>query len=129
MTNQPKDENEHPDLSHIVEKVHEHVDTRLEYLRLIVSEKVAVAMTKTTSLGVILSLFFLFFFFLNVAAAMWIGKHYNDYSIGFAAIAGFYLIAAFIYLLLRKSVFEKKMEDSIVKSLYAENGEDEEDEE
>ena len=121
-------ENDHPDLSKITGKIHEHIDTRLEYLRLVMSEKITLALVRIMSAGIVLCLFLLFFLFVNVAAAIWIGKHYNDYAIGFGSIALFYFLAALIYLMLRKSVFEKKMANSIVKSLFEEEGEDEDEE-
>jgi hypothetical protein len=129
MAKETQEEHDHPDLSKIAEKVNEHIETRLEYLRLIISEKVAVAIAKAVSTGIIFILFVLFFLFVNVAAAMWIGKHYDNYAMGFGIISLFYFVLIIIYLLLRKSVFEKKMEDSIVKSLYAEHEEEDEDEE
>ena len=121
------DDQDHPDLSKIIAKVNEHVDTRLEYLRLLVSEKVAIVISKITSVGIVIVLFLLFFFFTNVAAAMWIGKHFNDYAIGFGSVSLFYFLLAIIYLLLRKSVFEKKMQNYIIRSLYPEEDDDDED--
>lgn len=128
MKDESKDEHDHPDLSKVVEKVNEHVETRMEYLRLIISEKVAVAIAKSTSVGIFLGLFTLFFVFVNIAVAMWIGKRYDDYAIGFGVISLFYLLLIIIYALLKKSVFEPKLEDSIIQSLYEEKEEEDEDE-
>jgi len=121
---------QHPDISRIVHKVSDHVETRIEYVRLILLEKLSIAFVKMASTGIIFALFLLFFFFLNVAAAFWIGRHYNNNAIGFGMMALFYLTAALIYLLFRKPVFEKKMLDSVIASLFAEqeNSDDDEDE-
>jgi hypothetical protein len=117
-----------PDLTRVIEKVNKHVDTRMEYLRLIVSEKVAIVMSKMGTVFIVLSLFLLFFLFTNIAAAFWIGKHFDNYAIGFGSISLFYLLCAIIYLLLRKPVFEKKMQDMVVNALYPEKDEEDEDE-
>lgn len=127
MSHDSDDDQDSPDLSKIIEKVNEHVDTRLEYLRLLVSEKVAIVISKMTSAFILITLFLLFFLFVNVAAAMWIGKYYGDYAIGFGSVSLFYFLVAIIYLMLRKSVFEKKVQNSVLKSLYPENDEDDED--
>jgi hypothetical protein len=128
MKHETEDEQDHPDLATIIQKVNEHVDTRLTYLRLNFSEKVAVVISKAGSLSIVLVLFLLFFFFLNVAAALWIGKYFGDNVIGFAAVSGFYFLISILVLIFRKSVVEKKIQDSIVKSIYPENEEDEDNE-
>ncbi|HET6992539.1 MAG TPA: hypothetical protein VFJ43_14495 [Bacteroidia bacterium] len=127
MSHDSDDDQDSPDLSKIIQKVNEHVDTRLEYLRLLISEKVAIVISKMSSVMILITLFLLFFFFTNVAIAMWIGKHYSDYAIGFGSVSAFYLVLAIIYLLFRNSVFEKKMQNMVLRSLYPENDEDDED--
>ena len=122
------EDDDSPDLTRVIEKVNKHVDTRMEYLRLIVSEKVAIVMSKMGTVFIVLSLFLLFFLFTNIAAAFWIGEHFDNYAIGFGSISLFYLLCAIIYLLLRKPVFEKKMQDMVVNALYPEKDEEDEDE-
>mgnify|MGYP006952672650 CR=1 FL=1 len=128
MTNHSDDYHDDPDLTKVIEKVTKHVDTRMEYLRLIISEKVAVVSAKMGSLVIVLVLFILFFLFTNIAAALWIGKRFDDYALGFGVMSLFYLLCAIIYLLLRKPVFERKMEDSVINSLYPENDDEDENE-
>ncbi|MDQ3109233.1 MAG: hypothetical protein M3R17_05020, partial [Bacteroidota bacterium] len=99
-----------------------------EYLRLVISEKTAIVFSKMGTIFIVVMLFLLFFLFTNIAAAMWIGKHFDDYSLGFGSVSLFYLLLAVIYLLLRKSVFEKKMQDTVVNALYPEHAEEDEDE-
>jgi uncharacterized membrane protein YqjE len=125
MTDDHNESQDHPDISKITGKINDHIETRLEYLRLVISEKVTLALVRMMSMGILLGLFLLFFLFINVAVAIWIGKHYSDYSIGFGAIALFYFVAGIFYLLLRKPVFEKKMADSIIKSMFTEEEEEE----
>lgn len=122
------EDDESPDLTRVIEKVNKHVDTRMEYLRLLLSEKVAIVMSKMGTVFIVLSLFLFFFLFTNIAAALWIGKHFGNYAIGFGSISIFYLLLAIIYLLLRKPVFEKKMQDMVVNALYPEKDEEDEDE-
>jgi hypothetical protein len=126
MTHDEDDES--PDLTKVIEKVNKHVDTRMEYMRLLLSEKVAIVMSKMGTVFIVLILFLLFFLFTNIAAALWIGKHFDNYALGFGSISLFYLVFAIIYLLLRKNVFERKMQDMIVNSLYPEKDEEDEDE-
>jgi hypothetical protein len=122
-----EDDHDSPDLTKVIEKLTRHIDTRMEYLKLLISEKLAITISKTASVFILLLLFILFFLFINIAAALWIGKYYNNYAIGFGAISGFYLLLILIYAALKKSFFEKKMQDMIVNSVM-ENEEEDEDE-
>lgn len=126
MIHESDDEQDGPDLSKIIQKVNEHVDTRMEYLRLIVAEKTATVISRTATVFILITLFVLFFLFTNIAAAMWIGKYFENYAIGFGGVSVFYLVLAVIYLLLRKTVFEKKVENMVLKSLYPEDDDDDE---
>lgn len=120
-----EEENDHPDLSTLISKMNAHIDTRISYLRLIISEKLAIVISKMASTIIVLVIFLLFFLFLNVGVALWIGKRMNDYAMGFGIVSGFYLLCGLIYLMLRRSVFEKKMQDNIIKAMFAEEEEDE----
>lgn len=128
MAHYRDDDHDNPDLGKVIEKVNKHVDTRLEYLRLLVSEQVAILTSKMGTLAIVLILFLLFFLFTNIAAALWIGKRFDNYSLGFGVISLFYLLIAVVYLLLRKPVFEKRMQDTVINSLYPEKDEEDEDE-
>ena len=122
------DDHDSPDLTKVIEKVTKHVDTRMEYLRLTVSEKVAIVISKMGTLTIVLGLFLLFFLFTNIAAALWIGKYFDNYSIGFGSVSLFYLLLAIIYLIFRKSTFERKIQDIVINSLFPEKDEEDEDE-
>jgi hypothetical protein len=128
MAHDKEDDHDSPDLTKVIEKVNEHVDTRMAYLRLLVTERMAIAISKMGSAAIVFIFFLLFFLFTNIAAALWIGKYFDNYAIGFGAISLFYFLCAIIYLLLRKSVFEKKMQDTVVNALYPEEEEEDEDE-
>lgn len=127
MPTHTRGDQDDPDFPKLVTRIGDHLETRLEYTRLVVFEKIAVASVKTASAGIMLKLFSLFFFFLSVAMAAWIGRYYDDYVIGFGAVALFYLLVLLVYLALRKLVFEKKMLDSVVTTLCAEHENDDDD--
>ncbi len=127
MAHDNKDD-EIPDWSKVIEKVNEHVDTRMQYLRLLITEKVAIMFSKMGSMFILIGLFVLFFLFISISGALWIGKYYENYALGFLMVSGFYFLIAIVYLLFRHSFFEKKMQDTVVNSLYPENEEEDEDE-
>ncbi|CAN5175807.1 hypothetical protein BH09BAC5_BH09BAC5_23030 [soil metagenome] len=129
MAHHEDDERESPDLTQVIEKVNEHVDTRMKYFRLVISEKIAMLFSSMGTIGIVLILFLLFFLFTNVAAALLIGKYFENYALGFGLMSLFYLLLAIIYLLFRKSVFEPKIQDSVINALYPENDEEDEDDE
>ena len=127
MPTHTRGDQDDPDFPKLVTRIGDHLETRLEYTRLVVFEKIAVASVKTASAGIMLKLFSLFFFFFSVAIAAWIGRYYDDYVIGFGAVALFYLLVLLVYLALRKLLFEKKMLVSVVKTLCAEHENDDDD--
>jgi hypothetical protein len=122
------EDDEGPDLTNVIEKVSKHVDTRMEYLRLLMSEKLAITISKMGTVITLVVLFLLFFLFVNVAAALWLGKYYDNYAIGFGVMSGFYLLLILVYVALRKTFFEKKMQDVVVNAMYPEKDEEDEDE-
>ncbi|HTL80791.1 MAG TPA: hypothetical protein VL651_03755 [Bacteroidia bacterium] len=125
MKHDNEEEHDHPELSDLISKVNDHVDTRMQYLRLIVSEKIAIAASRLYSSTILLVAVIFFFLFISITAALCIGKHYGDNVVGFGAVSGFYFICLIIYMLLRKPVFEKKMQDNIVRSMFEERKEEE----
>lgn len=118
-----------PTLAGLARRVSEHVESRVEYAKLTMYEKLAVVQVKRYSLGIIIAIFLFVLLFVSVAAGIWLGKKYEDYAIGFAIVGGVYVVLLLLYLLLRKSVFERKMLDSVITMLCAEQDDDDDDEE
>ncbi len=129
MSEHHHDNYEEPSISGLTRRITEHVETRIEYARLSLYEKLAIVMVKRHSMGIMIGLLVFVLMFISVAGGMWLGKLYGDYAIGFGIIGAIYFGFLLIYLLLRKSVFEKKMLDSVITSLCAEQEDEDEDEE
>lgn len=129
MSDYHHEHHDDPTLAGLARRVTEHVESRIEYAKLSLYEKFATVMVKRYSLGIIIALFLFVLLFVSVAGGMWLGKKYDDYAIGFATVGGAYAVLLLLYLLMRKSVFERKMLDSVITMLCAEQEEEDEDEE
>lgn len=122
----------HPEdasISRLSEKLNEHIETRVEYLRLTFIEKIAFAYARHISDGLVLKIFMFFLFFVSVSAAIWLGKYYEDYAAGFAVVGAIYLVLFLLYLALRKSVIDRKLVDKVIVTLCKEEENDDDDEE
>jgi divalent metal cation (Fe/Co/Zn/Cd) transporter len=124
-----QEQEERPDFGNLAEKLSSHVETRLNYYQLVAVEKIAVAATRATSKILLLSLVMLFAAFLGITGGLLIGRAMNDTVAGFAIVTGVYLLAVLLYLLLRRSVFERKMTDSYIASMLYENDDEDDDDE
>lgn len=128
MKQQEHDSSDGANISQLVNTVNKYIDTRTEYTRLTLLEKIGVALTKWTTMEILLRLLFFFVLFLGIGAAIWIGKYYDNYALGFFIIAGVFLIKVLSFLLMRKSVFEKRILDSFITALCAEHDAENDDE-
>lgn len=120
---------EEASLAGLAAQIGDHVEARMEYTRLSLYEKGAIALVKSTSAGIALKLSALVLFFISVAAGCGLGEYYHDYAIGFGIIAAAYMVLLLLFLVTRKSVFEKRMLDAAITALCAEEEEEEDDEE
>ncbi len=74
----------------------------------------------TVSLTAILLSFFCVFvlLFSGAGAAVWIGERLGNMEAGFFCVAGFYLICAAFFLLLRKNFISPFVRNHIIKKVY-----------
>lgn len=120
---------EEPGISQFASRVTEHLGNRISYMRLILTEKIARAYVRHISNGLTLQLFGFFLLFSSTAFGLWLGRKYDDYVMSFAVVGGIYFLLFLLYLILRKSVIDRKMIDSVIAAMANEEEEDEEDEE
>ena len=74
----------------------------------------------TVSLTVILLSFFFMFvlLFSGIGIAVWVGEALQSVKAGFFCTAGFYLLGASLFLLLRKKLISPFVRDLIIKKVY-----------
>lgn len=98
-------------------RLKEYSNNRIELAKLSMVEAIAKAAASVTSNLILFVTFFAFFVFASFALALFIGKILGDYYLGFALMAGFYLLLFILTLLLRKSQIEKPILNQTIKKL------------
>lgn len=98
-----------------------YLDTRIDLIRLELQQRANVLFVNVVH-GVFLAFFgLMFFLFLNLYAALALNDVFNSPSLGFAAVAGFYLLLLVLVLVgVDKKAFQgladKALKDTIYKS-------------
>jgi uncharacterized membrane protein YqjE len=92
-------------LDNLAEDLSGYVEARVELLKLEVREEVAKAMTRVMVLGVIVLLCILFIVFLSIGLALYINQFFEEKSIGFFLLSGFYLLLVLLSFGFRKRLF------------------------
>ena len=106
-------------------RIKEYSNSRIELLKLNLVEGCAKAIASLTSSLVLFVTFFAFFVFASFAVALFIGKMLGDYYLGFALMAGIYLLLFIITLLVRKKLIERPILNQMIKNLLEEQSHEE----
>ena len=106
-------------------RIKEYSNSRIELLKLNLVEGCAKAIASLTSSLVLFVTFFAFFVFASFAVALFIGKMLGDYYLGFALMAGIYLLLFIITLLVRKKLIERPILNQMIKKLLEEQSHEE----
>lgn len=105
-------------LEPIVKKIIEHTDTRIEYTKVVLTEKVANIAAKMAGVLLLLVLFLLFYFFFLIGVAYFIGNRLGSLTLGFLTVAGFHLLLFIIVALFKNAIIEHPIKNSLVKQLF-----------
>jgi len=110
------------ELKNKAETLTDHVSDYIEtYFKLTVvnATQKATGVASVSLIAVLVTFFFMFvFFFVGIGAGMWIGEALNDMKLGYFIVGGFYLICAFIVILIRKKVVFPYVRNQIIRKVY-----------
>lgn len=101
----------------LIDKTEQYGKTTLELLKLKTLDKSADVVSNLVSWLVVALLALLFFLFLNIGAALWVGGLLGDSFYGFFAVAGFYAVLLIVFSIFRKVLLKKPVNNSIVKQV------------
>ncbi len=90
-------------LDNLVSNLTGYVETRMELVKLEVKEDLTKAIAKLSVFVFLAFAFTLFLMFISVAIAFKIGESVGTFG-GFAIVAGFYLVTAFVLLFFRDAI-------------------------
>jgi hypothetical protein len=101
----------------LIEKGEEYGKTTLELVKLKTIDKSSDVISNLVSWLIVVLFAVMFFTLLNIAIALWLGEIFDNSSYGFFAVAGFYALLTLIFLIFRKQLVKKPVNNSIVKHL------------
>jgi len=104
----------------LVEKGEEYGKTTLELVKLKTIDKSSDLVSTLVSWLFVILFAVMFFTLLNIAIAFWLGEILYNTSYGFFIVAGFYALLTLVFLIFRKQLVKKPVNNSIVKQLLDE---------
>jgi hypothetical protein len=101
----------------LIERGEEYGKTTLELVKLKTIDKSSDVISNLVSWLIVILFAVMFFTLLNIAIALWLGEIMDNSSYGFFAVAGFYALLTLVFLIFRKQLVKKPVNNSIVKQL------------
>ncbi len=101
----------------LIHKAAEYAETRIELLRLKTISKSSTVISDLLTQLIIAVLILLCFSIFNMGLALLIGHAVGKFYYGFFILSGFYGLALFIFILVRKSHVKKAIANSILKKI------------
>ncbi|HNW49534.1 MAG TPA: hypothetical protein PKH79_00545 [Prolixibacteraceae bacterium] len=102
-------------IENLIETGEEYGKTTFELVKLKTIDKSSDVLSNLISWIVVLLFAVMFFTLINIAVALWIGDLLESTSKGFFVVAGFYALLTIIFLIFRKQLLKKPVNNSIVK--------------
>jgi uncharacterized membrane protein YqjE len=93
-----------------------YVEARIELLKIEIREDIAKALANAMIYGVIFFFGFMFMAFFSVGLAHFLNRYFSQTYVGFAIVAGLYLVGFLIFMIFRKNIlqnFEKHLTELI----------------
>ncbi len=101
----------------LIEKATDYGQTSYELAKLRALDKTSEVVSSLLSHAIVLIIILLFWFFLSLGLAIWIGQILGEIYFGFLAVAGFYGIAAIlVYSFMRKWI-KRTVGNSFIKQV------------
>jgi hypothetical protein len=101
----------------LIEKGEEYGKTTLELMKLKTIDKSSDVVSNLVSWLVVILFAIMFFTLVNIALALWLGEFFGNTCYGFFTVAGFYALLTLVFLIFRKQLVKKPVNNSIVKQL------------
>ena len=104
----------------LIEKGEEYGKTTLELLKLKTIDKSSDVASNLVSWIVVIVFAVLFFTIANIGVALWLGELMGRNYLGFFSVAGFYAFLTLIFLIFRKQLVKRPVNNSIVQQFLDE---------
>jgi len=114
------------DINEALDDVKEYINLRIRLIQLNVTEKVAQALANLIATTAALIFFILFFLFGSLALGYWLGELLDSAALGFALVAGFYLLIALLLQWSGKKSIRTKLTDTFIREFSNDQTDDDE---
>lgn len=102
-------------LMQLVDHLKDYLNVRLKILTLTISEVSAKVLASLVANGAMIFFLFLFLFFGSIAAGFGLGEWLGSIALGFAIVAGFYLLLGLIIWFAKAKWIEKPLVNMFIK--------------
>ncbi len=106
------------ELDELKKELEEYLQLRVDLVKLHIAGELSRFFSSFMTKTVLLYLFFFVFMFFSLAAALLLGSWLNSYALGFALMGGVFLLAAFIFWLLRKQLIERHVVQRFIELMF-----------
>ncbi len=113
------------EINAIRKDIQEYLEVQLDLIRLHAAESLSRVFTKIATFAIIGFLLLLILIFFSLTAGFYLGEVMgSDYN-GFLIVSGFYLVLLIVFLLLRKKLIERPIIKAMVRIMFPNPGNDE----
>lgn len=98
--------------------VKEYAEVRFDIVSLNFQDKFSDIVSSLVSVIILSVMALLILLFAGIGAAIWLGEYFNNASIGFFCITGFYLLLAFLILFNREKWIKFPVMNSLIKKIH-----------
>jgi hypothetical protein len=113
------------DINNVKKDIQEYIETRIDLVRLHTAENLSRIFSSAVNTLIIGYLLLLILLFLSLSAGYLFASLLNSNSLGFLCVAGFYIIALVIYLIIKKNIVERPVIRSIMRLFFPKFRDDE----
>ncbi len=96
----------------------EYLRLQLDYFRLDLAERTAKVASALVAFLAIGALLFFALFMATVALALWLGRMWGSYALGFAAIAGLYLLLALLLSVFKERILTNPLLSHLLQAFF-----------
>ena len=110
-------ENQSTSIEVLIERVKSYIDTRIDLLKLKAIDKSSSFLSLLITMIAVILISFIFFIFLNIGIALYLGDLLGKAYYGFFIIAAFYIIVGLVLFSLREKLLKTPIINAMIKKL------------
>lgn len=111
---------EKKEIQELQTSIKHYLNTNYDLLKLESGAKLSNAGASLLSWVLVVKVIGLLVLFFSLGLAFYVSEQVDSYSLGFFVVGFFYLFMTIVFLILRKTLLERPLRDSIIRNLFAE---------